>query len=575
MAKRGIVELETDVLVLGGGFAGLWAAIGASDTAERVLLVDKAKVTKSGCSSFLAGVTLACFPDDDQDVWLREMVEGSDYLLDQEWVKQYLTESYERVVDLDRWAQEYNISVFEKDAEGQFMRKRSRAHISTYHIVVNAQPYMQVLKRRAVQRGVKIVDRVMAFDLVIDDGKVAGALGFNYRTGEFYLLKARTVILAAGGATFKGIFIGHKNLTGDMVAAAFRLGAPLKAMEQSTSNTCAVEYDIHGMNLMVNIGGQFVNAQGERFMRKYEPKLGNRAKTPALLRGICLEIMAGRAPIYLDATSATPEDRALCRKILPETFKIYDQIGYSPLDRPFPWGPAPYGYIGSGGGLAIDARCETSIPGLYAAGDAAFRACAVAGGPSGKASGFAIVSGYRAGRHAAQYAQNAQPGDWTRLGVRQTIPAQIDAFLAPLLRTKGVCADDVILRLQETLFNCPTYYIRSGPRLQAALGTVLELKEERVPALRARDYHDLVKANEAKNLVLIAEALLRSALYRQESRGWHYREDFPRIDNRDWLKHVLVRLEDGNMRLFTEDISTPYIRPTEEYSIPMGSVRKE
>src|SRR3990172_4752426 len=141
------VKVDADVLVIGGGISGLWAGIRAKDFAENVVIVDKGKISKSGSSSYLAGILLVCMPGDDKDVWLKEIVEAGEYLNDQEWVKTLISDMYPRAMEVDAWAEKYGRQVFEKDEVGNFIRRRSRGHIQTQNILVNAQPYMEVLRK--------------------------------------------------------------------------------------------------------------------------------------------------------------------------------------------------------------------------------------------------------------------------------------------------------------------------------------------------------------------------------------------------------------------------------------------
>src|SRR3990172_97891 len=189
------VKVDADVLVVGGGISGLWAGIRARDFAENVVIVDKGKVSKSGSSSFLAGILLVCMPGDDKDLWLKEIVEAGEYLNDQEWVKILINDMYPRTMEADAWAAKYGRQVFEKDGAGDFVRRRSRGHIETRHIMVNAQPYMEVLRKAAEDKGIRLLERTMVNDLVVKQGQAVGAVGFNYRTGELYRFRAKAIVL--------------------------------------------------------------------------------------------------------------------------------------------------------------------------------------------------------------------------------------------------------------------------------------------------------------------------------------------------------------------------------------------
>jgi succinate dehydrogenase/fumarate reductase flavoprotein subunit len=529
------------------------------------VLVDKAKVSKSGCSPFAAGIYNAVFPEDDPDLWMKEVIESGDFLADQEWVKLQAQTGFTVVQLMDEWGKHFNLPIFEKDDQARFQRRKSRGHVHSSHCIINALPMMEAMRRKAAADGVQIIDRSMITDLLLADGAALGAAGFDCRTGQIMQFLARAVILAAGGCSFKSIFVGHKNLTGDAQAAALRAGALFRSMEQTNSNTCYRGFDIHGMNLMVNVGGRFLNGQGDEFMWKYSPKLGNRALLPELVLAFCHEVKAGRGPIYLDVTSAKPEDQKLCRKILPETFRAWDRSGINPFQTKVEWVPAFGGTRGTSGGVEIDTQTHTSIANLFAAGDATAVAPASAG-LGGIPLAYASVSGYQAGEAAGKLAAAGPdiPKDVT--GWEEVV----SRFVSPLLKTKGVLPDKLIYDLQSRLFPYDVCYLKSRPRLIKALTEIDELKNQ-LTDLWAPDIHQLVKANEAVNMLLIAEAILRSALFREESRCYHFREDYPLQDNKNWLKWVTIKLEEGQFNLATKDIPTPYCRPSEEYSRPKGT----
>jgi succinate dehydrogenase/fumarate reductase flavoprotein subunit len=249
-----------------GIVAGLMAAIRASDFVPRVILVDKAKVAKSGCSPFAAGIYNAVLPEDDIKLWMKEIIEAGDYISHQDWVKQQAEQGFFIVKLMDEWSHHYRLPIFEKDERGRFQRRKSRGHIHSSHLVVNSLPMLEVLRLKALEKGVELLERVMVTDLLAHDVGAQGLVGFNYRTGQIIMLKANAVVLAAGGCRFKSILVGHKNLTGDLQAAALRAGAVFKNFEHANSNTCYKGFDIHGMNLFVNVGGRFLNRLNQEFM---------------------------------------------------------------------------------------------------------------------------------------------------------------------------------------------------------------------------------------------------------------------------------------------------------------------
>ncbi|MBI4318440.1 MAG: FAD-binding protein [Chloroflexi bacterium] len=557
--------LDCDVLVVGGGLAGCLAAITARmNGAEKVILVDKSRVARSGQSTFAAGIWALKFDEDDIDDWVEETIVSGDYLSDQEWVKLLWERDLAVAKDVDNWCSESGRQVFERASDGTLMRRKSRGHNRTSHGVINSMPMMEGLRAKAEDLGVEVVDRVMITDVLALDGECFGAVGLSYWTGKSCLIKARATVLASAGSGFKSIFVGHRNLTGDLQAGAYRAGVILRNMENISHNTCATHYDIHGLNLYVSVGGKWLNALGEEFMWEYDPVLGNRANQPTKCIALAREVHEGRGPIMFDLSAATPEERALCRKILPETFRVWDAANIDPFEQRIEWTTSFYGTIINGGGIHIDTRCATNVGGLYAAGD--ITCIPPHGGYSfgGVNIAFCAVSGAVAGESAAALlsaGRGVKADEWTinGLGARSVAEA-----VRPLVQGGDTSPDEVIASIQQAIIPYRVSLIKTRSTLEEALGQIEEVKA-RAGRMKAKDLHDLVKANEAKNMATIAELMLRAALMRKESRGFHFREDYPLVDNKEWLKWIMVQQDGKAVRLWTEDVPLPYVKPTQDY----------
>ena len=558
--------VECDVLVVGGAACGCGAAIKARDFAERVVLVDKGKVGRSGVSPFAAGIWTVKLPEDDADVWMKEMLYYGEYLNDQEWVKTWLDEIYPATMELDKWGGEQGKKVFEKDNKGNFTRIKARAHLDTSCCLVNAIPMMDVMTKKARDRGVEFVERTVVTDLVMSDGMVVGAVGFNYRTGEIYLFKAKAVVAAAGKHYFGGLFMGTKNLSGDLIVAAYRVGAEIFKLEMCVSNCCARDFATHGMNLIVSSGGRFLNAKGEEFLWEYDPVMGNRSGLPTLSIAFANEVKEGRGPIYLDMSGATPEDQQRMRKLLPETFETLDRSGIDFFKDRIPWIPDLEG----GGGVHINTRGESSVPGLYAAGDNAGQPQTGTTTIGATHLCSAYLSGCIAGKNAGQYASTTKAPAWDEADLDGQVQRAIAEFTAPLDRQVGIEPRQVIHKIQEIIMPWPVAYIRNKERLVRAIALLEQIRHEEIPNMRAIGLHSLVKAQEAKSFGLIAELTLKSALFRKESRGYQYREDYPYTDNQNWLKWVMIKQKEGQPEIWTKDVPTPYVRPSEPISVPRG-----
>ncbi|MCL4440090.1 MAG: FAD-binding protein [Firmicutes bacterium] len=556
--------LICDVLVVGGGSAGCMAAVRSAESGAKIILADKGHIGRSGSSPFAAGAINICLPDDDHQVWLEEIITRGEYLNDQEWVKIQLAEGFDRMKELQSWGKEYGKRVLEEDDQGNLIRRKARGNINTRTAIINAFPMMDTLRRKVQASGVELVERVMVTDLLLEGERVVGAIGIHCQSAELYLFQARSVVLAAGGCGFKSFFIGHHNLTGEAHYMAYRAGARLRNLDQAMSNTTAKNLDVHGLSHMVGSGGRFLNGQGEEFMWKYDPEVGSRARLTKLVIGMAREVEAGRGPVYMDLTAVCPEDQQMLRKVVPEGFRAFDRLGINPFNQKVEWMPAFMGSLAHGGGIHIDTDCASTIPGLYAAGDAS---CTPEHGTwsiTGLNLTFCFVSGHRAGLAAAGFVRQAPPADWDSPVLKDQLKNHVARLLAPVRRREGITADQVTCQLLEILTPYQVAYLRNETRLLESLKKVRSVSSDQVPRVAARDPHELVKANEVVNMAGVAEMILRSVLFRQESRGFVYREDFPLTDNINWLKWVAVQRGEAGMEVLAQDFPTPYLEPPRE-----------
>ena len=404
--------IDADVLVIGGGFAGTWAAIRAKDFADKVVLIDKAKVARSGCSTFAAGVQLCPTPDDDLDVWKKELVESGAYFPDQDWLDTYLQNQMERIKDYESWGMHV-----ERDEKGKIARIRGRGHINTRLFQFHGPKLMHVLREQALKKGVILVERVMVTDLVrsgaVNDCKsrIAGAVGFNTRTAAWQIFRAKATVLATGPISGKRNS-QIDNCTGDGVAAAFRVGAELTNLEFCTSGNMTVwerKGSVSGINMLQGHGAYFVNNRGERFMPKYDPVLMERS----LLNVICLafskEALEGRGPIYVDMRHISPDIFEKFKRVIPRTMTFWHELGIDPskqlIECTPQWG---VGSASGQGGVKVDGKGKTNIAGLFAAGAVTRSLAQGIYAVGGVATSSCNVMGYIAGENAASYAREVK-----------------------------------------------------------------------------------------------------------------------------------------------------------------------
>jgi succinate dehydrogenase / fumarate reductase flavoprotein subunit len=549
--------ISTDLLIIGGGAAGCFAALKAGEAGVRnILVVDKGHVGKSGCATFGAGSFKGFIPGEDPyEIWFGKAVEAGCFMNDQDWTQAHLNEVYERVKELESWGVE-----FERNPDGSYRRIEGQGSSDLRPIktlMFHGPQLMHQLRRTLARRGIPIMDRVMVTHLLHARGRpgvISGALGFHLESGEQRVFLSKATILTSGGQSYKSPYAFHKMVTGDGHIMALEAGAELSNYEFTLHHLSYAGFDTTGMNVLQGLGGTFVNGLGESFMEKYDPEHGSRANLNTLSAAMAMEVKEGRGPIHMDFSGYTRDSIDLLKRVLPIFHRAFARAGLIRGDRIAPrleWMSVNSGNVGFGGGVRINLACETNLEGLLAAGDATSGPAAGVEGFCAYAIPFATTSGARAGLQAA--ARIKRMKNPYAIGLSELRQKGME-LSRPLLRSRGVEPDVLTLRVQEILFPMGTYLLRHGDRLRKGIEEVADLKADLLPVLKAYDPHYLRMALEAKNMLLCAECFLKAALAREESRGSHLREDFPFSENGHWLKWIILRQADEKLKLREEPI---------------------
>jgi len=448
---------------------------------------------------------------------------------------------------------------FERDTKGELIRIAGRGHIGTRLLMFQGRKLMEDMRKQVLRKEVKLIERTMITDLLTSDGKhptqgqVVGAIGFNPRSEQSHAFRAKATIVASGPATGK-IGAGYTdNDTGDGSAMAFRAGAELIGMEfciRGHPNLWAKKYIASGINMMQGYGAKFVNARGERFMEKYAPTLKERARTPELCMAFCKEVLEGRGPLYCDMRHLRPETFERFRRVIPHTMHVFEAAGIDPSKQLIEYGPQWRLYSVSGeGGIRINLDCETNIPGLYSAGTGGWNPTQGTYSVGGNNLAFCCVSGYRAGEKAAKYAVEKR-----EVALRaDQVQALKEVALTPLSRQEGCLPDEIFERLQRAITPARFGVFKSEARIKQVLFKLEEAKQLASRVI-APNYHELVKANEALNYVSLSVLAFQAALERKESRGFHFREEYPERDDIDWLKWIVLKRENDKVSLHLDPI---------------------
>jgi succinate dehydrogenase/fumarate reductase flavoprotein subunit len=533
--------IETDILVLGGGIAGCTAAIKVREQGLDVTLVDKAYVGKSGTTA-AAGMRFSLFnPDfgDDYDTTFRMITEGSGYMNDRDWTEICIKESWAAYETLVAWGVEFPV---ENEEEGTFVPKEKiDSPFTSARIVRRGVP--PPLRNQAEKSGVKIMDRITVTDLLMQDGKVVGAVGFPLTGLDSYVFKAKATVLCTGSWSLRTVGAETHNMTGDGQAMAYRVGAELTGGDMHSSHHGSAEYPSwRGGRAARAIYRRFVDAEGVEIPYGYE--VG-----PA----VDIAFHEGRGPIYHDLDAATDEEveRVWQRQQNSDGMESA-RIGYDPRNR------GKHKISGGqdctvGAGLwPAGTDCATTVPGLFAAGDTlSIRASAFGGLPSG------TIMGTRAAQGAMEYA--------SKVGKLVVDRAEIDrakkTMLEPVERKGGFSPRWVTQLLLNTMVPYYVLLIQHGDRLQAALTMVEFYRDHFVPKLVADDSHELRLAHEVKNMILGSELALKACLFRTETRGSHFREDYPEKDNANWLGWIKIKQENSKMKLWKHPVPDKWLPP--------------
>ena len=537
---------SADVLVIGAGFAGLWAAYRAVELGASVILVEKGFVSRAGASVISGGVTTYPRDDDDLDEWVREVTVHGGYMNDQIWTRRAFEGQVERIKDFIDW----DIPIT-RDENGEIKRIASRGMFNVRALQYRPKVAVDELTRRIVEAGVQIVNRVAISELLTSDGalptkgQVIGAVGLDVRSGDACIFSAKRVILSTGLMATKGV---HKvdNDCGDGAAMAYRAGARLIDLEFSFGGTYDIvmgQFNFGSYNVAVGNGARLINRLGERFMERYDPERLERSEQSTYVGAFVQEIRQGRGPVKIDLRDMDPLYWDALRTTQIKNILVSDLV---PDPKTTPLLIEPYWGIWNGGhgGIDIDYECRSSIPGLYAAGSAAKVYPAGLHGSAGLPTGFAMTSGYVAGESAAREALDNDAVDEERAkAVARDFFARSQEAMATV--PSPVTPDmlhDKIVSLESSVMDT---MILNDEKLGRWIDTIDEVLAD-TERCKVDSAHELSKLEEARSLAQCMKLIYVAARNRTESRGHFYREDYPVTEDPDWLCwHAVERQEAG------------------------------
>lgn len=550
--------LEYDIVVVGGGTAGPMAAIKAKEQnpSLRVLVLEKANVKRSGAISMgMDGLNNAVIPGHaTPEQYTREITIANDGIVDQRAVYAYATHSFKTIEQLDRWGVK-----FEKDGNGDFAVKKVH-HMGSYVLPMpEGHDIKKILYRQLKRARIEITNRIVVTRVLTDSrGAAAGVLGFDCRTAQFFVVRAKAVILCCGaagrlGLPASGYLMGtYENPTnaGDGYAMAYHAGAALANLECFQINPLIKDYNGPACAYVTGpLGGFTANGKGERFI-ECDYWSGQ------MMWEFYQELQSGNGPVFLKLDHLADETIQTIEQILhtnerPSRGRFHEGRGTDYRKQMVEMHISEIGFCSghSASGVHVDENARTSVPGLYAAGD-------MAAVPHNYMLG-AFTYGWFAGKHAAQYVAGREhsPVDFEQADVERT------RVLAPLTRSNGLAPAQVEYKLRRFVndYLQPPKVTR---KMTIALQRFAEIEED-IESIKANDPHELMRAAEVAVIRDCAEMAARASLFRTESRWglYHHRVDYPQRNDADWFCHThLYKDGKGNMAHAKRAIE-PYIVP--------------
>ncbi len=551
-----IVHHRHEAVIVGAGGAGLMAAVNLAGRDVAVLSKLYPVRSHTGTAQGGIGAALGNMEEDRWEWHMFDTIKGSDYLADQDAVEILAREAVETVYDLEHWG-----LPFSRTPEGKIAQRRFGGHTrefgkapvmrSCYAADRTGHMILQTVYQQSIKNQVHFFDEYLVVDLLLSEGRAAGVVALSVADASLHVFHAKAVLFATGGCgRIYRITSNAHALTGDGMGVTLRAGLPLEDMEFFQFHPTG----IYKMGILITEGargegGKLINGKGERFMERYAPTLLDLAPRDIVSRCIYREVREGRGVngknyVYLDLRHLSAKD--IEAKLPDITDFVRTYLGIDPIQEPIPVQPTAHYAMGGiptdNWGRVIRDEQNTAVPGLYAAGECA---CVSVHGANRLGTNSLVdilVFGRRAGRDLARFiAQSDYPPVPTEAAGRA------QAWMERLLTGNGNGAGESVAAIRDELqeaMNDEASVFRTADTLSAARKRVREL-QVRYQRARVQDRSsvfntDLVEALELGFLLDVAQVTVEGALARQESRGAHYREDFPQRDDANWLKHTLA-----------------------------------
>ncbi len=558
-----------DILVVGGGLSGLAAALTA-DPGLSLAIVSRVHPLRSHSVAAQGGINAALGnnPDGHDDNWEKhafDTVKGSDYLADQDAADLMCQEAIRTIIEL-----EHSGVPFSRFAGGVIAQRpfggagfpRTCYAADRTGLVIAHTLYEQSLRRK-----IKVYDEALVTKLVVENGRCVGVVIYDLASGQVLPIRARAVVFATGGygrvyLRTTNAYINH----GSGIGMAYRAGVALKDMEFVQFHPTS----LYPKNILITEGargegGYLLNNKGKRFMEEYAPSAMELAPRDIVARAIQTEVDKGNGfeneYVHLDLRHIGEKK---IDKRLPSVREICIKFaGVDPVENPIPIQPAQHYSMG---GIDVDARCASSLPGFYAAGECACVSVHGANRLGGNSLLETVVFGKIAGREASNFVKGLEGKDGSERTLLDEAMAEKKKIDGWMDRTSGKMAHHLLNDLKIVMSDKVGIF-RTKKQLQEALDEIRETREDYQRAFISgqclRYSQAIVNLVEFGYMVDVTEAITLGALLREETRGSHYRLDHPKRDDANWLKHTLMSLKEGKPEVGYRDVLITKYQPQE------------
>ena len=537
--------LTHDIIIVGTGIAGLRAAIAAAETSKKidVAVISKIYPVRSHSVCAQGGTAAVLREGDSYDLHAWDTVKGADFLADQDVVEFFVRRAPQEIINLEHWGCPWS-----RTEDGKINQRRFGGHSfprACFAADMTGFHEMHTLYGKAkTLENITFYDEWFATSLLVEDNTAVGLTAIELKTGKLHAFKAKAIIMATGGyqRIYQFTTFSH-TATGDGMTIAYRAGAPLKDMEFVQFHpTGLVPPGVLITEGARGEGGYLLNAKGERFMKRYAPERMELAPRDIIARAEQTEINEGRAFQGPYGPYIALDLRHLGEEKINERLPLIRDVaiklgGVDPVEEPIPIRPAAHYAMG---GIHVNIKTESPIAGLYAAGECSCISVHGANRLGTNSTADCLVFGAVSGEEAAKYALSKSFREIPKDKVLEEEKRIFDGIL-------GKEGDERVPAIRDEMrkiMNDKVWIFRTGEELQEALKEIRELRK-RFENIRVEDKGGafnmgLIEALQLDFTLELAEVTVVSALARTESRGAHYMLDYPKRDDKNWLKHTLA-----------------------------------